>query len=114
MPRAVNEALINPTEEEKRQGVKALVSMDPASPPTKEIPFMEFPRVVYKHPTKPYQIKEHRNTHHEVVHVEKIPSEHISKLVADKKELEAAMKDGFVKEPYLPAPPADPNEDLYA
>lgn len=94
-------------------GVKQVVALDPAKPPVKTIPYLEYPRVVYKHPKDPYRVVEHRNTQHEIVQVERIPSEHISKLVNDERELAAALKDGWVKEPYVAAPAPDPNEHLY-
>ena len=81
--------------------------------PVRQIPFREFPRVVYLHPVKPYWEKEHRNTRHEVVEVERVPSEHESKLVHNQAELEQALADGWLKEPYIPKPPADPKAKLY-
>jgi len=90
-----------------------LQQLDPMNPPTKQIPHMEFPMVVYLHPTKPYLKKEHRNTLHEVVHVEMIPAEHQSKLVQNEAELKTALEAGWVKKPYIPKPAFDPNADLY-
>jgi hypothetical protein len=90
-----------------------LVSLDPSKPPVKQIPHMEFPRVVYKHPKEPFKIVVHRNQNHEIVEEERIPAEHLTKTVNDAKELAAALKDGWVKEPYLPQAPEDPNASLY-
>ena len=111
MPFAIDEDQMKGNEEKQ---INKILSMDPAKPPVKQIPFMEYPRVVYKHPTQPYRVVEHRNTQHEVVQIEHIPSEHLTRVVADKKELEAALKDGWVKEPYIAKPPEDPNANLYA
>ena len=96
-----------------RPGKPAIVSMDPAKPPVKQIPHMEYPRVVYLHPKEPYKIIIHRNTQHEIVEEERIPSEHLTRVVNDAKELAQALKDGWVKEPYISQPPPDPNAHLY-
>lgn len=100
-------------EERMRSTDDPLLQMDSATPPTKAIPYMEYPRVVYKHPRQPYKKVEHFNVHHELVRVETLPAEHQTKVVSDKKELDAALKDGWVKEPFVPQPPPDPNADLY-
>jgi len=81
--------------------------------PMKSIPHMEFPRVIYRHPKEPYRKIEYRNAQHEVVDVETVPADHQTKLVADDKELKAALKDGWVLKPYIPVPPPDPNAALY-
>lgn len=93
------------------------VSAAPNSPtgiPVKQIPILEFPRVVYKHPKQDFRTILHRNNKHEVVHEEVVPAEHMSKLVNDRKELEAALKEGWHKEPYIPKPvPVHAEEDIY-
>jgi len=94
--------------------ISPMLEMDQAKPPVKEIPHMEFPRVVYKHPLEPTRKIEHRNANHEVVEVEKIQSEHLTRVVADEREMQTALADGWVKEPYLPKPLPDPNARLYA
>lgn len=108
MPFAVDEEALKSV-----PGKPAIISMDPAKPPVKPIPFNDFPRVMYKHPKEAYKIVEHRNTAHEVVHTERIPSEHLTKLVNDKKELATALEDGWVKEPYIASAAPDPNANLY-
>lgn len=80
----------------------------------KQIPHMEYPRVVYKHPAEPWKKIEHRNAQHEVVDVETIPAEHLTLMVNDEKELAKAMKAGWKKEPYVPVPQVDPNANLYS
>lgn len=108
MPFAVdNEAMTD------RPGKPAIVSMDPAKPPVIQIPYAEYPKVVYMHPKDPYRIVIHRNAQHEIVEEERIPSEHLSKVVDNKDELAKALKDGWLKEPYVPQAPADPNANLY-
>jgi hypothetical protein len=82
--------------------------------PVKQIPHLEFPRVVYLHPNKPFWEKEHRNTNFEIVHIEKIPTEHESKLVNNQEELEQALAEGWVKEPYIAKPMPDPKAKIYA
>ena len=81
--------------------------------PVRQIPFKEYPRVVYMWPNESVRIVEHRNTHQELVHTERIPTEHISKLVQDEAELEQALADGWVKEPYNPAAPPKADAGLY-
>ena len=102
-------------EERMRNAVpgKILVSLDPANPPTKEIPFIEFPRVVYKHPKEPFYKVEHRNNLREIVQTEMLPSEHQALLINNKKELEKAEKDGWVLNPYVPPPLPDHKAELY-
>jgi hypothetical protein len=92
---------------------KVLVAMDLAKPPVKQIPHLEFPRVVYMHPKERYRKIEHRNALHELVDIEMVPAEHIARVVADKRELEQALKDGWQKEPFVFQADPDPNAGLY-
>jgi hypothetical protein len=108
MPFAIDEEKFN-----AKPGQGGLTSLDPATPPTKQIPHLEYPRVVYKHPREPFRMIEHRNTLHEVVDVEKVPSEHLTQLVNTPEELEKALADGWVKEAYIAPPLPDPNARLY-
>lgn len=81
--------------------------------PVKQIPHMEFPRVVYMHPNEPFRTVEHRNADQELVHREQVATEHLSKTVATEEELKAALEEGWVKEPYLPTPPPKKDVGLY-
>jgi hypothetical protein len=81
--------------------------------PVRQIPHKEYPRVVYLHPTRPHKEVVHRNAQHEVVEIEKVPTEHISKLVQNEEELQAALKDGWQKEAYVAPTVPDPDADLY-
>jgi hypothetical protein len=81
--------------------------------PVRQIPHKEYPRVVYMHPTRPHREVVHRNAQHEVVEVERIPTEHISKLVQNEEELQAALKEGWRKEAYVAPVLPDPDADLY-
>jgi hypothetical protein len=96
--------------------------------PVKQIPHYEFPTVLYLHPNAPTRTVVHRNQQHEVVDEEIIPTEHLTQLIgcpahskeggpkecADcNKALEAALAEGWVKEPYIPEAPAKPGDDLY-
>jgi hypothetical protein len=81
--------------------------------PVKQIPHMEFPRVVYLHPNRPFQEIEHRNTNHELVHKELCPTEHMTKIVNNEAELKAALADGWQTKPYIPAAPEKKDPDLY-
>lgn len=88
-PFAIDNEKMSPTSQTR------VLSLDPAKPPTKPIPHMEFPRVVYKHPNEPFLVVEHRNTKHELVEEEIVPAEHLSKLVMCREheiELEQAAK----------------------
>lgn len=95
------------------QEVKPLLELRNNEPPVIPIPHMEYPRVVYLHPNEPFRTIEHRNDKFEVVGTERVPTEHLSKTVADKKELEAAMDEGWVTEPYIHKAPPNPNANLY-
>jgi hypothetical protein len=85
----------------------------PGGLPTKVIPHMEFPRVVYKHPNEPYRKIEHRNTQHEIVDVEVVPTEHITLKVETEEELKKALSEGWLLKPYLPKRAVDPVAYLY-
>ena len=77
--------------------------------PVKQIPHLEFPRVIYMHPNEPLQEIEHRNDKFELVGTEVVPTEHLTKLVQNEAELDAALAEGWVKEPYIPkAAPKQP------
>lgn len=106
MPFAIDEDKMKPSEGQ-------IVTLDPSKPPMKSIPHQDFPRLVYKHPTEPFRKVEHRNAMREITQVELVPTEHIYKSVADAKELAHALKEGWVKEPYIQTAPPDPNANLY-
>lgn len=82
--------------------------------PVMQIPVLEFPRVVYKHPVEPFRTIVHRNNKFEVVGEEVIPAEHISLVVADAEALKKALAEGYDLKPYLPQAPPDPDAHLYA
>jgi hypothetical protein len=79
----------------------------------KEIPFLEFPKVVYMHPNEPVRKILHRNLNHEIVEEELIPTEHMAKAVNDESELKAALESGWVERPYIPAAIEKPDDGLY-
>lgn len=81
--------------------------------PVRQIPHLEFPRIVYMHPTEPYQEIEHRNDKFEVVSTDLVPTEHLTKTVNDEAELKAALEAGWVKEPYIPKPAPSQTAGLY-
>lgn len=81
--------------------------------PVKQIPHLEFPRVVYMHPNEPFQEIEHRNDKFELVGTETVPTEHLTKVVNSEHELKAALEEGYVKEPYIPKPAPAKNSGLY-
>lgn len=113
MPFAIDEEKMQTDIARMKPGSKPLVAMDPAKPPIKTIPHMEFPMVVYKHPKEPFKKIEHRNAHHEIVEVETLPAEHLTRIVNDKRELEAATKEGWVRKPFIAPANPDPNAGLY-
>lgn len=95
--------------------------------PVREIPHYEFPRAVFLHPNEPTRTVIHRNDRHEIVHEEEIPLEHLTKAIccdahkdggpkecpACNKLLNAALAEGWVKEPYIPKPRVDESTALY-
>ena len=95
--------------------------------PVREIPIYAFPCVLYKHPTRPFREIEHKNQNFETVGVETIATEHLCRAVSCdahkngglascldcQKALEAALADGWRKDPYIPEAPAKPDADLY-
>lgn len=100
---------------------KTQTSLDMSRPPNtpqglplKQIPVLDFPRVLYKHPVKPFRKVQHRNTKHEVVEEEFVAAEHLTCAVNNKDEMEAKLKEGWVKHPYIQQPLPDPDASLYA
>lgn len=81
--------------------------------PVKQIPYLEFPRVVYMHPNEPFQEIEHRNDKFEVVSTDLVPTEHLTKTVNNETELQAALADGWIREPYVPKPTPPKTAGLY-
>lgn len=95
--------------------------------PVKAIPHFEFPKVVYKHPKKPFKEIIHRNDRFEVVSTDLVPTEHLTKHIhcaAHKnggpkecpecqKELKAALAKGWVEQPYIPQAPPTVEDDIY-
>ena len=82
--------------------------------PVKQIPFLEFPKVVYKHPKQAFRTIFHRNDKQEVVREEVVANEHLTKLVQDKKELKAALDEGWNEKPYIPEPVKEAVDEIYA
>lgn len=64
-------------------------ALDINRPPLKQIPYIAFPKMVYLHPVD--KTKEHR-----------------TKVVQNDDELQAALAQGWRKQPHVPQPPADP------
>ena len=81
--------------------------------PIMHIPHVEFPKVVYKHPSEPYERVEHRNAMHEIVDIELVPTQHLTKSVGTSQELEEALAEGWVGEPYIMKAPPDKRAALY-
>lgn len=81
--------------------------------PVKEIPFLEYPKIMYMHPNEPVRKIVHRNLNHEIVEEEAIPTEHLAKAVNDEAEEKAALAEGWVKQPYIPAAIEKPDAGLY-
>jgi hypothetical protein len=83
--------------------------------PLRDIPHMEFPRVIYLHPKRPYKrmylpVDGHGNK--EWVWIANEPT---SKKVANDEELKKALKQGFELKPYIipeaPLGSADPADE---
>jgi len=98
----------------KPQGpVGATGSVASGGLPVKQIPFLEWPRVVYLHPNEPTKVVTHRNDKFEVVGEEVVQTEHLTRVVQNATELEALLNEGWVKEPYIPKPLPDVDAGLY-
>ena len=65
------------------EALNSLKVLDINNPPTKPLGYMPFPKVVYMHPKDKTQY-------------------HRAKKVHDEKELQAALKQGWRKEPHVP------------
>lgn len=115
MPLAIDDELMKATKPFMRDGqeIKPLFELKNNAPPVIPIPHMEFPRIVYMHPNEPFRIVEHRGANFEVVGTERVPTEHLTKKVENEAELKAALEDGWVKEPYVPTAPPNPDANLY-
>jgi hypothetical protein len=81
--------------------------------PVKEIPFLDFPRVIYLHPNRPFREIEHRDTNHQLVDKELVATDHMTKVINTEAELKAALADGWQTKPYIPAAPEKKDGDLY-
>lgn len=86
----------------------------PGTIPVRDIPHMEFPKIVYKHPTKAYKrmylpVDGHGNKDWQWV-----PQEATTRKVANEEEFKAALKQGFQAKNYVmpaePLEPADPEQ----
>ena len=106
MPYAINDEILKARNDDGSPNPKALQSFDRNHPPTKPIPHLEFPRCVYRYPKSPTK---------EIVEVRAgqeyrtiVPLMALSKLVNNEKELAAALKEGWRKEPYVPPFVQDP------
>lgn len=122
-PLAIDESKMQPGS----FGVSPLLSLDPAKPPTKSIPHYHFPLAVYKHPVEKFVTILHRNAKHELVEEEIVPAEHLTRVIACpehanggpkacercQSELQKALEEGWVEEPYIPEAPPDPKARLY-
>lgn len=73
------------------EAIAKATSMDLSKPPVKEIGYLEYPRMVYKHPKDKTQ-------------------EHRTHIVNSKAEFEAAMDQGYLKSPHIPEAPADEDD----
>lgn len=104
-------------DEEKFKDRLSLDMSQPHNPatgiPVKQIPILEYPRLVYKHPSEPFKTVLHRNAKHEIVHEEIVPTEHIYKRIENQKELAIALKEGWVEKPYIAPPLPDADAHLY-
>lgn len=80
MPFAVDQEALNSP---------SLKILDIHHPPMKSIPHEEFPKMVYLHPKDKTK-------------------EHLTKIVADKKELDAVVKQGWKLKAHVPEAPPDP------
>jgi hypothetical protein len=91
------------------EAMKELKMLDLSKPPMRDIPHMEFPKCIYLHPKDKYRVIRRKDDRGNVVEEYKEPTTHKSKVVADKAELDKALKSGWKREPYLPV--AVPDEE---
>ena len=92
------------------------MSKPPNSPqglPVTQIPVAEFPRVLYKHPARPWRKIEHRNAQHEVVQTEMVATEALTCIAHSKEQMAQKLKEGWTAEPYIQQAPPDPDAALY-
>jgi hypothetical protein len=47
------------------------------------------------------------------VHEEIVPTEHLTRVVADQIEYDSALEDGWTKDPYVPQAPPDKRKSIY-
>ena len=70
--------------------------------PVKAIPFLTYPRCVYRHPKEPFRTIIHRNAMREIVDREVVLTEAEVHVCQNEHEFKAKLKQGWVPEPYLP------------
>ena len=96
------------------EAIKAKQSLDINSPPLKSIPFQEYPRLVYKHPKRPFRQVERKDAAGNTVEVTYVPSEHKYRSVANEAEFKQALAEGWRTDPYVPKGGVpDPLDELY-
>lgn len=105
--------VMNPQEVARQKPDGAWQSTMGGGLPVKQIPHMEFPLVLYKHPKKAFREIVHRNDRFEVVSTDLVPTEHLTKHVHNETELKEALAKGWRKEPYIPQAPPRDEDDIY-
>jgi hypothetical protein len=77
-----------------------LLKMDATRPPTIEIGYLEFPRMIYKWPKQKFSLSRRKNELGEIERFQ-IANEAQSKTVSNQAEFDAAVKAGWKKEHYV-------------
>lgn len=77
-----------------------VLKLDVTKPPTVEIGYQGFPKMVYKYPKEKFRNHRQFNQFKEVESV-KVANEAAFKIVNDKAELEAALKGGWKTQAYV-------------
>lgn len=90
----------DPSSPENQSRRDPMIKMDPAKPPTIDIGYREFPRMVYKHPKQKFSKRRRRNDLGEI-EVYQVANEAEAKLVHNKEDFDAALKSGWKKEHYV-------------
>ena len=85
----------------------------PQGLPVKQIPHAEYPRCAYKHPSAPYREVLHRNAQHEVVHRERVATEHLVHVCPNDTEYKKKLKEGWRAQPYIMQTPPDSEMEVY-
>jgi len=87
--------------------------LDISKPPLRQIPHLEYPKVIYLWPKEPFKLVRVKNDRGEVVEEYKEATTHKAMKVENKEEMEKQLSKGWRKEPYLPKEVPDDDYPVY-